>query len=110
MGQMRLLRRLDWLGCFTLVPIAQTVSHFLPEALRGKDLQSALHVLTLDGRVYGGARAFRFIGLRLPLMAIPALMLYLPGMLPLASVVYRWVSAHRQSLSHRPDVVHAREL
>jgi len=107
---MRLLRRFDWLGCFTLVPITQAFGHSLPEALRGKDLQAALHVLTADGRVYSGARAVRFIGLRLPLMTLPALALYIPGMLSLASVVYRWVSANRHSLSHWLDVVHAREL
>jgi len=107
---MRLLRRLDWFDCFTLVPIAKSTPITLPQALRDKDLQAALHVLTSDGRVYGGAQAFRFIGLRLPLMSVPALVLFLPGMLPLAAVAYRWVSAHRHSLSHWLDMIHARDL
>jgi predicted DCC family thiol-disulfide oxidoreductase YuxK len=96
---MRLLRRLDWFDCFTLVPITQSSDPSLPEALRGKDLQAALHVLTADGRVYSGAEAFRFMGLRLPLMTLPALALFLPGMLPFAALVYRWLSANRHSLS-----------
>jgi len=96
---MRLLARLDWFHCFTPVPIAQSSDASVPEALRGKDLQSALHVLTADGRVYAGARAFRFIGLRLPLVTLPALALYLPGMLALAAVVYRRVSANRHRWS-----------
>lgn len=82
----------------------------LPEALRGKDLQAALHVLTADGRVYNGAEAFRFMGLRLPLVALPTLALFLPGMLPLAAMIYRWVSSHRHPLSHWLDAIHARDL
>lgn len=96
---MSLVRRLDWFECFTLVSITQLLDPSLPESLRDKDLQSALHVLTADGRVFSGAQACRFIGLRLPLTALPALALFLPGMLPLTAMVYRWVSEHRQPLS-----------
>lgn len=98
-SQMSLLRRLDWFECFTLVSVTQPLSVALPEALRGKDLASALHVLTSDGYVCCGAKAVRFIGLRLPLVTLFALVLFLPGMLSLAAMVYRWVSAHRQPLS-----------
>jgi predicted DCC family thiol-disulfide oxidoreductase YuxK len=107
---MGLLRRLDWFDCFTLVPIAQLFKSSLPEALRGKDVQAAMHVLTADGRVFSGARAVRFIGLRLPLMTLPAVALYLPGMLPFATFVYRWVSAHRHPLSRWFDARHAHNL
>jgi predicted DCC family thiol-disulfide oxidoreductase YuxK len=107
---MRLLRRLDWFVCFSPVPVTQSFDPSLPEALRGKDLQAALHVLTADGRVYSGAEAFRFMGLRLPLVTLPALALFLPGMLPLAAMIYRWVSSHRHPISHWLDAIHGRDL
>lgn len=107
---MRLLRRLDWLDCFSLVPITQSSDPSFPEALRGKDLQAALHVLTVAGRVYSGAGAFRFIGLRLPLLTLLALALFLPGMLPLAALVYRRVSIHRHSLSRWLGFAQAHDL
>lgn len=107
---MRLLRRLDWFDCFRLVPIAQFSSFSLPEALRGNDLQAALHVLTADGRVYSGAEAFRFIGLQLPLVTLPALVLFIPGMLPLAALVYRLVSANRQRLSRWLEFAQSHDL
>jgi predicted DCC family thiol-disulfide oxidoreductase YuxK len=94
--QMRRLQRWDWLGRFRLVPRSS------PEArepgLPPEALERALHCVTADGRVLRGARALRFVGLRLPLTAPLAALLWLPGALALAERAYAWVSRHRHTL------------
>ena len=92
---MRTLRRLDWLERFELRPASDpgpevTALGVTPQALAG-----AIHCVTPDGRVMQAARCLRFIGLRVPLLMPVALLLWVPGMLPLAEVVYRWVSQNR---------------
>ena len=51
--------------------------------------------MTPEGCVYRGARAIRFLGLRLPLLVPVALVLWIPGVIVLAEIIYRWVSRHR---------------
>lgn len=94
----RTLQRLDWLRCLDWV----TAQAALPEAqargVSAAQLNEALHCLAADGRVLAGAAALRFIGLRLPLLSLPALLLYIPGVLPLAERAYRAVAARRHCL------------
>jgi predicted DCC family thiol-disulfide oxidoreductase YuxK len=96
------LRRLDWLRRFEFVPIAD-----LPRAADGRNLPSpeqldrALHVFAPDSAVLSGARALRFMGLRMPLLALPALLLFLPFALGWAERGYGWVSTRRHALSGR---------
>jgi len=96
------LRRLDWLGRFRFVPIQH-----LPRAAPGlqiahpEQLERALHVFGSNGTVVGGARALRFIGMRLPLLTVPTLGLYLPFALRGAERAYAWVSTRRHALSRR---------
>ena len=59
----------------------------------------AIHCVTLDGRVLRGARALRFIGLRMPLLAPIALVLWVPGVIWVAEKVYDCVSRNRHLLS-----------
>ena len=60
-----------------------------------EDLLEAIHCVTPEGRVYRGARAIRFVGMRLPLLVPVALVLWIPGVIFLAEIIYRWVSRHR---------------
>lgn len=93
------MSRLDWLGALQWVPISrqQAVSGNPP--LTGEALAEAIHCVTARGRVLAGIEALRFIGLRLPLVAPLALVLWLPGIAWLARWAYGWVSRHRQGIS-----------
>jgi predicted DCC family thiol-disulfide oxidoreductase YuxK len=97
--QMKVLSRLDWFGVFALVPATDPRARAVAPQLTSEDLQAAIHCVTAEGRVYQGARALRFMGLRLPLLVPLALALWIPGMIFLADIAYGWVSRNRQTLS-----------
>ena len=59
----------------------------------------AIHCVKTDGTVLRGARALRFIGMRMPLMIPMALFLWLPGVIWIAEWVYGGVSRNRHLLS-----------
>lgn len=94
--QMWLLRRLDWLGRFRLVTRSSPEARRL--GLSPEALLQAVHCVTADGRVFRGARCLRFVGLRVPLLALLAALLWVPGMLELAERAYAWVSRNRHRL------------
>ena len=71
----------------------------LAPALTRADLLEAIHCVARDGRIHRGARALRFIGLRMPLALPVALVLWIPGVIWVAEKIYAWVSRHRLWLS-----------
>lgn len=97
--QMKMLRWLDWGNRFTLVPAADPKVAALAPALTEADLNEAIHCVTRSGAIHRGARAIRFIALRLP-AAIPlAFLLWLPGVILVAERVYALISRNRQWIS-----------
>jgi predicted DCC family thiol-disulfide oxidoreductase YuxK len=93
--QMKVLSWLDWSGALALVPLSDPRAQEIAPQLQREDLLEAIHCVTPDGRVYRGARAIRFLGIRLPLLVPIALFLWIPGVIVLAEISYRWVSRHR---------------
>ena len=93
--QMKALSWLDWRGALALVPLTDPRAQQLAPQLTREDLLEAIHCVTPEGCVYRGARAIRFVGMRLPLLVPVALFLWLPGVILLAEIIYRWVSRHR---------------
>lgn len=57
-----------------------------------EELRRAAHVVLPDGRVYAGARGFREVCRYLPGGWLVRALLYLPGALPAAELVYRWIA------------------
>ncbi len=97
--QMKMLRWMDWGNRFDLVPSADPRVATLAPALTETHLNEAIHCVTQSGKVHRGARAIRFIALRLP-AAIPlALFLWLPGVILVAERVYALISRNRQWIS-----------
>ena len=82
--QMRLLTWLDWFNTIRFVPISHPEASVIAPEIRREDLLEAIHCVAADGRIYRGARAFRFVGMRLPLLVPIALILWLPGVIWLA--------------------------
>ena len=97
--QMKVLTWLDWRHALALVPLSDPRAQAIAPQLGREELQEAIHCVTPEGRVYRGARAIRFLGMRLPLLLPVALVLWLPGVIQLAEIAYQWVSRNRLLLS-----------
>lgn len=98
-AHVRLFRRLDWFGTVNFTAIAEAGSIPQRHGLRAEDLQQAMHSIEPDGRIERGARCFRRIGLRIPLLAPLALLLWVPGLDWCGDRIYGVVSRNRYVLS-----------
>jgi len=97
--QMKVLSWLDWRNALALVPLSDPRAKEIAPQITREDLLEAIHCVTPKGQVYRGARAIRFVGLRLPLLVPVALILWVPGVIWVAEIVYKWVSRNRHLLS-----------
>ena len=59
----------------------------------------AIHCVAKDGRIYRGARCFRYAGMRMPLLVPVALVLWIPGVIWVAEKIYMKISRNRLVLS-----------
>lgn len=92
---MKSLTWLDWRDCIRFVPINSPEAAGIAPDLTREDLMEAIHCLTPGGEIHRGARAIRFLGLRLPLLVPVGLFLWLPGVIWIAERFYQFVSRHR---------------
>ncbi len=97
--QMRVLTWLDWFNTVSLVSIADPRAQAVAPTLTREDLLEAIHCVTAEGRIHRGARCIRFVGMRMPLLVILALILWIPGVIWVAEKIYMWVSRNRHLLS-----------
>ena len=97
--QMKTLSWLDWFGVLALMPLSDPHAQEIAPQLTREDLLEAIHCVTPRGRIYRGARAIRFVGMRLPLLIPVALFLWVPGVIQVAEIIYQWVSRNRHLLS-----------
>ena len=97
--QMKLLTWLDWFNTIHLVPLSDPRAARIAPQLRQQDLLEAIHCIARDGRIFRGARALRFVGMRMPLLVPLALLLWIPGVIQLAEKVYLLISRNRHLLS-----------
>ena len=97
--QMRVLTWLAWFNTVSLVPIADPRAQAVAPTLTREDLLEAIHCVTAEGRIHRGARCIRFVGMRMPLLVILALILWIPGVIWVAEKIYAWVSRNRHLLS-----------
>jgi predicted DCC family thiol-disulfide oxidoreductase YuxK len=97
--QMRLLTWLDWRNVLAILPLSHARAHEAAATIPREDLSAAIHCIAPNGKTYRGARCLRFVGMRLPLLVPLALLLWIPGVIQIAEIVYRWVSRNRLILS-----------
>ena len=97
--QMKVLSWLDWRNALAIMPLSDPQAKAVAPSLTREDLLEAIHCITPEGRIHRGARAIRFVGMRLPLLVPVALFLWIPGVIFFAEIVYGWVSRHRLLLS-----------
>jgi predicted DCC family thiol-disulfide oxidoreductase YuxK len=94
-GQMGILRRLDRAGRLELVSLHDPrVAHDFPE-IPPEDLLQEMFVVDRAGRAHGGVAAWRLLSRRLPLLWPAAILLHLPGSLPLWNWLYRLIARNR---------------
>src|SRR5215207_6568926 len=89
--QMKVMSWLDWFNKLALVPLSDPRAREIAPQLTREDLLEAIHCVTPEGRIYRGARAIRFVGMRLPLLLPLALFMWIPGVIWIAEIVYAWV-------------------
>ena len=97
--QMKALSWLDWRNALALLPLSDPRAKDIAPTLTREDLLEAIHCITPEGRIYRGARAIRFVGMRLPLLVPLALFLWIPGVIFFAEIIYGWISRNRLLLS-----------
>ena len=97
--QMRVVTWLDWFNTVSLLPIANPRAAEVAPHLTRTDLQEAIHCVAKDGKIYRGARCLRYIGMRMPLAVPFALVMWIPGIIYVAEIFYRWISRNRYLLS-----------
>lgn len=98
-AQVRWLMRLDWFHALSWVPVSGKRAREAAPGISRSELMKSIHCIGINGTVRCGARCFRFIAMRLPLLVPVGLLLWLPGVIQLAEAIYRWVSRNRQRLS-----------
>ncbi len=96
---MRALTWLDWRNVLRFVPLSHPESQTLAPGITRERLLEAIHCIARDGRIHRGARAIRFVGMRLPLLVPVALFLWMPGVIFVAERIYLWISRNRHLLS-----------
>ena len=97
--QMRLLTWLDLGHRLTFMPQSSPEVALRVPLLKREALAAAMHALTPQGKVHRGARALRYLSARVVLLWPLSVLLWFPGVIFIAEVVYRFVSRHRQVLS-----------
>ena len=97
--QKQFLTWLDWFNVVSFVPISDRRVQALAPSISREDLLEAIHCLARDGAIHRGARCLRFVGMRMPLLVPLSLVLWIPGVIFLAEIVYQWVSRNRHLLS-----------
>lgn len=97
--QIRVLTWLDWLNVLSFVPIAHPRAAEVARRIPRDQLLEAIHCVTPEGRIYRGARAIRFMAMRLPLLVLLALIMWIPGVIWVAERIYAWVARNRSQIS-----------
>lgn len=97
--QMRLLSWVDLGRRLDFLPLSSPEVQRLAPQLKREDLLEAMHVLTRKGPIYRGARAIRYLSARIVLLWPLCVVLWIPGVIFLSELFYRFVSRNRQFLS-----------
>ncbi len=101
--QIALLRRLDLRRRFIFTSLHEpSVAADFPE-LSIDQLQEQMFVIDMKGNARGGADAVRYLSCKLPLLWPLALLLHIPGSLPIWNWLYAYVAKRRLWIAGRCD-------
>jgi predicted DCC family thiol-disulfide oxidoreductase YuxK len=88
-----------WFNVVEMVPLNDARAAAIAPGITREDLLEAIHCITPTGEIHRGARAIRFLGMRIPLLVPTGLFLWIPGVIKIAEIVYAFISKHRLVLS-----------
>ena len=97
--QVRALARMAWFNKVEFVPSKNFHQLRLGVHIDDNDLNQAIHCVTPNKDVYRGARAIRFLGLRMPILIPLSLLMWFPGMIIISDRIYKLISRNRYFLS-----------
>ena len=102
-GQIAILRKLDLSGGLQFTSLHDpSVAVDFPEVSRA-DLLEEMFVVDRRGRVWRGAGAVRYLSRRLVLLWPLALLLHVPGTMPIWQWLYAFVARHRLKIAGACD-------
>jgi predicted DCC family thiol-disulfide oxidoreductase YuxK len=102
-SQIAVLRRLDLRGRLAFTSLHDpSVATSFPE-LTQDDLLAQMYVVSRTGQARGGAEAVRYLSRTLPLLWPAAVLLHVPGSLPLWKALYAFVARHRLKIAGSCD-------
>lgn len=102
-SQIAILRRCDLSGSLQFTSLHDTsVAADFPE-LSYDDLLEQMYVVSRAGQARGGAEAVRYLSRKLPLLWPLAVLLHVPGSLPLWKALYRSIARHRLKIAGSCD-------
>ena len=102
-SQIAVLRRLDLRGRLAFTSLHDpSVATSFPE-LTQDDLLAQMYVVSRTGQTRGGAEAVRYLSRTLPLLWPAAVLLHVPGSLPLWKALYAFVARHRLKIAGSCD-------
>ena len=102
-SQIAVLRRLDLRGRLAFTSLHDpSVAASFPE-LTQDDLLAQMYVVSRTGQARGGAEAVRYLSRTLPLLWPAAVLLHVPGSLPLWKALYAFVARHRLKIAGSCD-------
>lgn len=98
-SQIALLRKCDLAGCLRFLSLHDPeVGQLFPE-IPPDALLTQMYVVNRSGQARGGAQAVRYLSRRLPLLWPLAVLLHVPGSLPLWNTLYAFVARHRLKIA-----------
>lgn len=102
-SQIGLLRWLDLSGSLRFTSLHDiSVAADFPE-IAYDDLLNQMYVVSRSGQARGGAEAVRYLSRKLPLLWPLAVLLHVPGSLPLWKSLYAFVARHRLKIAGSCD-------
>ena len=102
-SQIAVLRRLDLRGRLAFTSLHDpSVAASFPE-LDHDELLAQMYVVSRTGQARGGAEAVRYLSRTLPLLWPAAVLLHVPGSLPLWKALYAFVARHRLKIAGSCD-------
>jgi len=102
-SQIAILRTLDLTGSFAFTSLHDpSVARDFPE-ISLDDLHRQMYVVAPAGLARGGADAVRYLSRRLVLLWPLALLLHIPGTMPIWERLYAFVARHRMKIAGACD-------
>ncbi len=98
------LERIKIKARMAMVSLQSIDEQQLPASVSKEALHAQLHVFDKDGKLFRGPDAVMRIMREVPSLRWISWMYAIPGMKPIAAIMYRWVAKHRYQLFGKVEI------